>query len=93
MTSFEHIALKIIQEQELIIGPLAWTMAREVTGITITNELQRRVAFTSDPRSTIDTLVAQYERLFGRASHEVCRHAVATLIADLTREQVPVSLR
>ncbi len=37
-------------------------------------------------------LVAQYERLFGRASHEVCKEAAAALIASLPRADVPQSL-
>jgi len=41
----------------------------------------------------IDQLVARYERLFGRASHEVCREAVSGIIVDLKPEEVPASLR
>ncbi|MBI4225104.1 MAG: hypothetical protein HY617_02120 [Candidatus Sungbacteria bacterium] len=42
---------------------------------------------------SIDALVAQYERLFGRASIEVCKEAAAAIVADLKPEDVPVSLR
>ena len=37
----------------------------------------------SDQKGVVDHLVAQYERLFGRASHEVCREAVAALVASI----------
>ncbi|HEY4521091.1 MAG TPA: hypothetical protein VJL57_01690 [Candidatus Paceibacterota bacterium] len=40
----------------------------------------------------IDKLVAQYERLFGRASHEVCKEAAAALIKGLAPAEVPASL-
>lgn len=46
-----------------------------------------------DEREVINNLVGQYEYLFCRASREVCREAAATLIADLSPEQIPSSLR
>jgi len=46
-----------------------------------------------DEKGIIDGLVARYDRLFGRASHEVSREAVAGLLADLTPADVPMSLR
>lgn len=90
--TFDQIAIKIIKEQELIIGPLAWTVAGKVSGLSV-DRYSGKVDFTGDPRQIIDKLVAQYELLFGRASHEVCRHAVSAIISDLTAEQVPASLR
>jgi hypothetical protein len=44
------------------------------------------------PKAAVDRLVAQYERLFGRASHEVCREAVASIIAKMSVAEVPSSL-
>ena len=41
----------------------------------------------------IDGLVARLDRLFGRASNEVSREAVARLLADLTRADIPLSLK
>ena len=44
------------------------------------------------PKAAIDRLVAQYERLFGKASHEVCREAAASLIRGMPQADVPASL-
>jgi len=41
----------------------------------------------------IKRLVAQYERLFGKASHEVCKEAVQDLIAEMAPDQIPSSLK
>ena len=93
-TTLDQIAIKIIREQELVIGPLAWTEATKVRGIQIINPKTGEIIFTTnDPKEAIDRLVNQYEKLFGYASHEVCREAVANLIADLPLAEVPESLR
>ncbi len=91
MDIFGQIAVKIIEEQELVIGPLAWNEASKVQGLNVSDH---SVAFNNgDQKETVDRLVNQYERLFGRASHEVCREAVASIIADLKPEEIPSSLK
>lgn len=91
MSSLDAVAEKIIHEQELVIGPLAWSEARKVSGLLVGAD--HHVALgAGDQKTVIDNLVAQYERLFGRASHEVCKEAAATLIAGMSRGDVPASL-
>ena len=91
MSTLDQIAIRIIKEQELVIGPLAWSEAKKVQGLNITDH---EVAFNNgDQKDTINKLVSQYERLFGRASHEVCKEATTSLIADLAPAEVPSSLR
>ncbi len=94
MNIFEQITIRIIKEQELIIGPLAWVQASKVSGIHITD--QKAGALTVDTTNesiTIDELVSQYERLFGRASKEVCKEAASKLIAGMSPAEIPSSLR
>lgn len=93
MTNLNTIANKIIKEQELIIGPVAWNEAKKVPGLKIIDQKRGEVGFEGDPKQIIDKLVAQYENLFGRASHEVCKEAVSALIVDLMPSEVPASLR
>lgn len=92
MTSFSQIPLRIIKEQELIIGPVAWDEAKKVNGLEI-DQAHSSVSFLGDEKDIINRLVAQYERLFGKASHEVCKEAVQDLIAEMPEEQIPSSLR
>ncbi len=87
-----QIPLRIIQEQELVIGPLAWDEARKVSGLTI-DQINDSVSFSGDAKDVINRLVAQYERIFGKASHEVCREAVHDMIATMPPEEIPSSLR
>ena len=93
MSTLDTIAAKIIKEQELVIGPLAWSEAGKVQGLHIDQRKGEVSISNGDPKAAVDRLVAQYERLFGRASHEVCREAVASLIAQMSAAEVPSSLR
>ena len=93
MTPLDSIASSIIKEQQLIIGPLAWSEAKKVSGLSVVNESKGEVHVEGgDQKAVIDRLVAQYERLFGRASHEVCKEAVASLIHGMPQADVPASL-
>lgn len=93
MSILDKIAEKIIEEQELVIGPLAWTEASNVHGLQIDSKSHETVLTVGiDQKETINRLVAQYERLFGRASQEVCRDAVAVMLASLAPSEIPSSL-
>ena len=94
MTTYEQIVIKIIKEQELIIGPLAWIEAAKVSGLSIIDKRVGTILVKQEEgKGVIDQLVAQYDRLFGKASHEVCKEAVASIIADLPLSEVPSSLQ
>lgn len=90
---FAKISLRIIKEQELIIGPVAWDEANKVAGFTVINQKTGQVSFEGDAQEVLNKLVEQYARLFGRASNEVCREAVQDLLAELPKEQIPANLK
>ena len=90
----QEITVRIIREQELVIGPLAWIEASKVSGLSVIDQRAGTVLITGpDQNSVIDSLVAQYEKLFGGASHEVSRDAVRSLIANIPVVEIPSSLR
>ena len=89
---FPQIATRIIKEQELVIGPLAWSEASKVEGLTI-DQSHNLVSMSGDNKNIIDRLVAQYERIFGKTSHEVCREAVHDIIAEMPADEIPSSLK
>jgi hypothetical protein len=88
---FSQISLRIIREQELVIGPLAWDEAKKVSGLSVDRE-SNSAFFSEDRKEVINRLVGQYEKLFGRASHEVCRDAVQDITSQMSPEEVPSSL-
>ena len=90
---FDKITLRIIKEQELIIGPVAWNEANKVQGFKIISVKENSFTLEGDGKEIINNIVAQYERLFGRASHEVCKDVVKDLISGLPEDQIPSSLK
>ncbi len=90
--TISQIPIRIIKEQELVIGPLAWDQAGKVPGLVI-SQSHDSVSFSGDAQDVINRLVSQYERIFGRASRAVCHDAVKDLVAMMSPEEVPSSLR
>jgi hypothetical protein len=83
---------RIISEQAAIIGPLAWEEAGKVTGLKI-NISNHAVNIEGNTREVKERMEAQYERMFGRASLEVCRDAVRPLLAQVPQDEVPAVLK
>ena len=93
MTVLADVVVQIIKRQEAVIGPLAWKEAGRVQGLHVEGA-SRTVEMTEpDQKVVVDRLVAQYERLFGKASHLVCREAASGLLATMSPSEIPSSLR
>ncbi len=95
MSTLDQIAGRIIKEQELILGPLAWDEAANVPHLQILDRANGSVDIPEGPEGSrvIDELVNRYVDLFGRAAREACREAAHALVADLPPGEVPESLR
>jgi len=93
MTIFDQISVRIIKEQELIIGPVAWEEAQKVPGLTVVNQDHDEVQLNGDPKEILNRLVAQYSKLFGKVSTEVRKEAAEDLLVELPADQVPASLQ
>jgi hypothetical protein len=92
-TIFSRIFIRIIKEQENIIGPLAWGEASKVEGVAKVSREYSEVSFVGDPKAAINKLVERYEQLFGKLSREVSREAVMDLMSELSASDIPNSLR
>jgi len=84
---FSQFAEKIIQEQESIIGPIALEQAKKVKGLEVVSD--KDVKIVGNAKDVLESLVNQYARLFGRASVEVCREAVKSLLPQMQKDQIP----
>lgn len=91
MVAPSKLAERIIHEQELIIGPLAWREAKKVPGISVGEK--GSVALDGDAKKILGNLVKQYEGLFGPASREICREAVRSLLPEASPNDIPVVLK
>lgn len=85
------LAVKIIHEQEAIIGPLAWNVARHVSGMTVKSK--DHITMIKSGSVVLTSLVKKYEGLFGPASREVCRDAVRSMITKVPAADVPEILK
>ena len=92
-TIFDQISLRIIKQQELVIGPIAWEEAKKVQGLHIIDQQSGEFEFDGDAKEILNRLVSQYSRLFGRVSAEVCREAVQDLLVEMPPDDVPTSLQ
>ena len=94
MTIYDQIAIKIIKEQALLMGPVAWNEAGKVDGLKIDSKVgEVSILQANDGGLIINKLVDRFGHLFGRAGREVCKEAVNALIADMQPSQIPSSLR
>lgn len=93
MTIYEQISVRIIKEQELIIGPIAWQEAVKVPGIKLIDKDKQEVSISDDPKTVLSRLVEQYSRLFGKVSTEVCKEAAQDLLVELPKDQIPANLQ
>lgn len=88
----EKIVNKIIEEQAAIIGPVAWSEAKKVHGLTL-NTQTHEVHIDGDAKVVLENLVGQYEKLFGKLSREVCRDAVRPLLSFAEEDEIPDTLK
>ncbi len=93
MNPFDQISQRIIKEQELIIGPMAWDEAKKVVGLNVIDIKNGAVSLVGDSKQIINALVSRYVGLFGKASQEVCRNSVKSILADMKEEDVPTMLK
>lgn len=91
MLTASDLAVKIIHEQEAIIGPLAWKVARHVPGMTVKSK--DNIAMVKPGSVALASLVKKYEGLFGPASREVCRDAVRSMLPKVSPHDIPEILK
>lgn len=92
MDFFDEAVKKIIVEQEMVMGPIAWEQANKVPGIKI-DANSHVVKLQGDKKDIVEHLVEKYRDLFGQASVEVCREAVAGLLSQVAPDDIPPLLK
>lgn len=90
MNAYTELAQAIVRYQESIIGPLAWSEARKISGLEVNGSI---VTVKADGKKTLTLLVHRYELLFGQASIEACKDAIKELNSTLSENDLPEILR
>jgi len=91
MDPVAQAASKIIKEQQAIIGPVALDQAKKVPGLTITSVDDIKI--TGNRKETLDKLVKQFEKLFGKASVQVCKEAFQFYADKIPATEIPDILK
>ena len=91
MDPIAQAASKIIKEQQAIIGPMALDQAKKVSGLTVTSADDIKV--TGNKKQTLDNLVKQFEKLFGKASVQVCKEAFEPYANKIPASEIPDILK
>lgn len=92
MDIYAQLVIKIIKEQEGVIGPIALEQAKKVKGLVVDLESQK-VEFAGNKKDIINGLIEQFEKLFGLASVYVCKDAVKELLPKIPQDEVPSLLK
>jgi hypothetical protein len=92
MDIYSQIAVRIIQGQEAIIGPVAVEQARQVADITVNWE-EHEVEISGDKVHALEDLIQKYKELFGHISVEVSKEAAGSLMQQLPATSLPASLQ
>lgn len=90
MDPVAQAASKIIKEQQAIIGPVALDQAKKVAGLTISGE---DIKVTGNKKQTLENLVKQFEKLFGKASIQVCKEAFSMYADKIPQTDIPDILK
>lgn len=91
MDPVAQAASKIIKEQQAIIGPVALDQAKKVDGFLI--EGADDIKVTGSKKQALESLVRQFEKLFGKASVQVCKEAFAPFSEKIPATDIPDILR
>lgn len=92
MDIYSQIAVRIIQGQEAIIGPMAIEQASHVSSLKLDWD-KHEATITGDKVAALEELIQQYEELFGHISVEVSKQAAGSLMQELPADSLPASLR
>jgi len=91
MDVYAQIAVRIIKQQESVIGPVAIEQANAVSGLKVDWD-KKEANVSGDGAKVIDRLVEQYKKLFGQISVEVCKEAAGPLMSKLPAGKQPKEL-
>jgi hypothetical protein len=91
MDPVAQAASRIIKEQQAIIGPVALDQAKKVQGFAIANADDVRV--TGNKKQALESLVKQFEKLFGKASVQVCKDAFEPFSSKIEQADIPDILK
>lgn len=92
MDVYDQIAVRIIQSQEAIIGPVAVEQATHIEGLTLDWD-KHEAKLGADKAGILQKLIQTYKDLFGHISVEVSKEAAGSLMQQLPASSLPELLK
>lgn len=83
------IILKIVVEQELLMGPVAVDLAKNTPGIQLKDHTDLNL--NGDPKKILHNLIQGYQQVFGRTSIEVSKRAIKSM--NVSKDDLPEILK
>ena len=93
MSIYNKILSRILEEQETILGSLAWQIAEKISGLKIINKESFEIRIIGDPMAVVDSFILHCERIFGSFAKDASKQAVAYLLAEMPINDIPMRLR
>ncbi len=90
---YNKVLSRILKEQEIILGSLAWQQAEKIDGIKIINKETGEIRIIGDAMTVIDAFVYRCMRIFGSYARDASKQAVAYLLAEMPKDDIPSRLR
>lgn len=87
MDKYSEVVFKIVREQEMVVGPLAIDLARNVNGLKVNN--RNEFSIEGDPKLALHELLMQYKKLFGELSLQVSKKALKDNIKNFQKGELP----
>lgn len=91
MDKYSEVVFKIVREQEMVVGPLAIDLARNVNGLKVNN--RNEFSIEGDPKLALHELLMQYKKLFGELSLQVSKNALKDNIKNFQKGELPEILQ
>ena len=76
---YREVIKRIVKEQQLLIGPIALTIASKIPGVKADSTNAIDFDATEFNEDAIEALINAYQALFGKAAVEVCKTSIKSM--------------
>ena len=88
MNTLGEILIRIIKEQELIVGPLAWGEARKVAGLSV-DQAHNSVSLSGDEKEVVNRFISTFTSVSMKAAERFEHLTIQFLSPKTDRNENP----
>ncbi len=83
---------RIVSAQEQIIGPLAIILAKQASGLSMSDKMDN-IQITGNPKDVLGSVVAIYKKIFGEASVNLSMEVMSKEHLPFSKDELPLILQ